>query len=102
MGDLGNDEPSLLAIAFSADEHRLAAAYGYDVQVWDLQQEDPPRHVVGRGRQSGWITSVDLSPDGLWLATASGDTLVELWDLAGSSGTHSFEGAQRGRRFGGF
>jgi WD40 repeat protein len=31
-------EPSLLAIAFSADETRLAAAYGYVAELWDLTQ----------------------------------------------------------------
>jgi WD40 repeat protein len=40
-------EDSLLAIAFNGDETRLAVAYGYVAEVWDLTQENPPHHVVG-------------------------------------------------------
>ena len=44
-------EPSLLAIAFSADETRLAAAYGYVAELWDLTQPDPPASPVGTYRK---------------------------------------------------
>ena len=40
-------EDSLLAIAFNADETRMAVAYGYVTEVWDLTQENPPQHVLG-------------------------------------------------------
>src|SRR5262249_49943460 len=40
-------EPSLLAIAFSPDETRLAAAYGYVAELWDLTQPDPPASPIG-------------------------------------------------------
>ena len=47
-------EDSLMAIAFNADETRLAVAYGYVAEVWDLTQENSaaacPRHVL---RQRG-------------------------------------------------
>jgi WD40 repeat protein len=74
-------EPSLQAIAFNKDETRLAVTYGYQVQVWDLTQEDPAGHVVSRGLHDQWIKTVDFSPDGRWLATGSIDTNVKLWDL---------------------
>lgn len=54
--------------------------YGYQVQVWDLTQDDPAGHVVRRGLHDQWITAVDFSPDGRWLATGSIDTNVKLWD----------------------
>lgn len=75
-------EDSLLAFAFNADETRLAVAYGYEAQVWDLSQQQPPQHVVQRANHAQWITTVALSPDNRWLATGSIDTTVKLWDLA--------------------
>jgi WD40 repeat protein len=81
--DLG-DEHSLLAIAFNADETRLAVAYSYAAEVWDLTQENPPQHVTASGRHDQWIGAVALSPDNRWLATGSNDTDVKLWDLTGA------------------
>src|SRR5262249_42529541 len=57
--------------------------YGYQAQVWDLTQENPARHVVSRAHHDQWITAVDFSPDGQWLATGSIDTNVKLWGLTG-------------------
>ncbi|GGI21019.1 hypothetical protein GCM10010987_12280 [Bradyrhizobium guangdongense] len=78
-------EPSLLAIAFSADDTRLAAAYGYVAELWDLTQPAPPASVVGTyASGGGWITTLDISADGRWLALGSlGSTDVRLWRLAG-------------------
>lgn len=80
------DEDSLLAFAFNADETRLAVAYGYAVEVWDLTQQNPPQHVVGRYAGSGgWVGAVGLSPDNKWLAVGSGSgAAVMLWDLTGA------------------
>ena len=81
--DLGNEHP-LLAIAFNADETRLAVAYGYATEVWDLTQENPPQHVVGTsGGSGGWIRAVGLSPDNRWLAIGSSGSDVMLRDLMG-------------------
>ena len=81
--DLGNEHP-LLAIAFNADETRLAVAYGYVTEVWDLTQENPPQHVVGTsGGSGGWIRAVGLSPDNRWLAIGSSGSDVMLRDLMG-------------------
>jgi WD40 repeat protein len=82
---LGNED-SLLAIAFNADETRLAVAYGYVAEVWDLTQENPPQHVLGTyGGSGGWIGTLGLSPDNHWLAIGSGSgSNVLLWDLTGS------------------
>src|SRR5260370_36359896 len=82
------DEDSLLAIAFNADETRLAIAYGYVAEVWDLTQENPPQHVLGRYSSSGgWIGTLglSLSPDNHWLAIGSGSgSNVFFWALPGS------------------
>jgi hypothetical protein len=81
-------EDSLLAIAFNADETRLAVAYGYVAEVWDLTQQNPPQHVLGRYSSSGgWVSTLglSLSPDNRWLAIGSGSgSNVLLWDLTGS------------------
>jgi hypothetical protein len=35
--------------------------------VWDLTQENPPQHVLGRYSSSGgWILTLGLSPDNHW------------------------------------
>lgn len=78
-------EDSLLAIAFNADETRLAVAYGYFAEVWDLTQENPPQHVVETsGGSGGWIRAVGLSRDNRWLAVGSSGSDVMLRDLMGA------------------
>ena len=75
------NEDSLLAVAFSRDESRLAVAYGYAAEVWDLTQPDPPQHVVATAGRGQWIGAVALSPDNRWLATGSLEADVMLTDL---------------------
>jgi WD40 repeat protein len=75
------EEDSLRAVTFSVDETRLAVAYGYQAEVWDLTEEEPSRHVVKRAAHNQWILAVALSPDNRFLATGSIDTNVNLWDL---------------------
>jgi WD40 repeat protein len=81
-------EPSLLAVAFSPDETRLAAAYGYVAELWDLTQPDPPASPVESYLSGGgWITTLDISADGRWLALGSlSSNDVRLWRLAGDPG----------------
>jgi WD40 repeat protein len=78
-------EASLLAVAFSSDETRLAAAYGYVAELWDLTQPDPPASVIGTyPGGGGWITTLDISADGRWFALGSGASNdVRLWRLSG-------------------
>jgi len=80
-------EPSLLGIAFSHDDTRLAVAYGYVAEVWDLTQPDPPARVTGTyASGGGWIQTLALSPDGRWLAPRSLSSAdVRLWNLRDQS-----------------
>lgn len=78
------NEDSLLAISFGGDDTRLAVAYGYRAEVWDLNQPNPPQHVVASDSRGGWINAVALSPDNRWLATGSLEAEIHLTDL-----THS-------------
>ena len=81
-------EPSLQAIAFSPDETRLGAAYGYVAELWDLTRPDPPASLVGTYPSGGgWIRTLDISADGRWLALGSlSSNDVRLWRLAGNPG----------------
>jgi len=78
------NEDSLLAISFGGDDTRLAVAYGYRAEVWDLTQPNPPQHVIATDSRGGWINAVALSPDNRWLATGSLEAEIHLTDL-----THS-------------
>lgn len=87
LSELGDEHP-LLAIAFTADETRLAVAYGYVAEVWNLTEENPPAHKLGPFASSGgWISAVAVSPDRRWLAIGGGDARVMLWDLTGGRAT---------------
>src|SRR5262249_54438309 len=95
-------EASLLAIAFNADETRLAVAYGYVAEVWDLTQENPPQHVLGPYPGSGgWIRTLGLSPDNHWLAigTLSGSDVQFVGPNRITQGSDCFEGAWRCSEF---
>jgi len=80
-------EDSLLEVAFNGDDTRLAVAYGYVVELWDLTLPDPPDRPVGSFASSGgWISAVALSADQRWLAVASGSSAdVQLFDLREST-----------------
>ncbi|WP_372504838.1 WD40 repeat domain-containing protein [Lentzea flava] len=80
---LGGSHEEVMAVAFSPDRSRLAAA-GRDssIRVWDVTGGEPqlitvldaPREVV---------LDLDWNPAGTLLAAASADTTVYLFDLAG-------------------
>ena len=75
-------EDSLLAVSCSADDTRLAVAYGYTAEVWDLTRPNPPQHVVASAGRGQWINAVALSPDNHWLATGGLEADVMLSDLS--------------------
>src|SRR5258707_2672486 len=56
-------EDSLLAVAFSGDETRLAGGYGHAAEGRELTQPDPPQHVAGPVLCPWWIDAGPLQPD---------------------------------------
>lgn len=82
-------EASLIGIAFSPDETRLAVAYGYVAELWDLTAADPPAAPLGTYAGSGgWIQALDISADGRWLVLGSGSSAVlHAFDLQAGTAT---------------
>jgi WD40 repeat protein len=74
------------AVAFSPDEHTLAAASGDGmVHLWDVtdanRSELPPLKA-----KSGAVHSIAFKPDGRLLAAGYADGTVKIWDLVKTGG----------------
>ena len=70
---------SVLCIATSPDGAMVAArTTSNDIHIW----KSPSTNSVAvlRGHQ-GWVRSISFSPDGQWLASASQDQAVRLWNI---------------------
>ncbi|HEY6746371.1 MAG TPA: helix-turn-helix domain-containing protein [Mycobacteriales bacterium] len=68
-------------VTFSRDGGLLAAAAGdRTIWAWDLRGRDPALALRLTGATDSVFT-LDLRPDGKWLAAGSADTLVRLWNL---------------------
>ena len=66
-------------LAFTARGNVLASAGDTEIRLWDL---DSGRNLAEINEHTGWITSVDFSPDGQTLITGQNDGSVWLWDVA--------------------
>ncbi len=87
------EDRMIFSLAFSPDGRTLAAATdSLTVNLWDMTQGRVVRTLKGHApskapadgfRAPAWtLKSIQFSPDGKTLATASNDCLVKLWDVA--------------------
>lgn len=73
------------SLAFSADSQRLATGGYRTVKIWRRKTE-PTRELVGLSPATGLST---VSPDGRWIAQASGEQVIEITDCQ-SGQSHRF------------
>ena len=89
---LGAHRGTVRAIAFSPDGKLAATSSGdHTCMVWDLERRvrmatlgSVPENLTGGGVGSGHkhiLTSVSISPDGAFVATASYDKTLRVWSL---------------------
>lgn len=58
----------------------VASKYGGDVQLWYLDETPEPRKGRNLRGHNDSVLSLDFSSDGHWLATASADGTLRIWD----------------------
>jgi len=73
-GDILNSNQ---AVRFSPDGTRIATSAGNAVQVWNATTGHPVTRPL---RHGGMVRSIEFSPDGHKLLTASEDGMARLWD----------------------
>jgi tetratricopeptide (TPR) repeat protein len=79
---LGSQNEMFQAVAISGTGRWVAASSNQTIHVWDREAKDPaPRAHVLRGHEQH-VERLAFSPDGAWLASASQDGDVRLWNVA--------------------
>jgi cytochrome c len=81
-------EGAVNAVAFLRDSRMVTASADARIAVWASGQSEPEATFDGH---TAPIASLAVSPDGVWLASASWDHTVRLWPLKGGS-PRVFEG----------
>jgi len=70
---------TMLNMRYSRDGRYVAVAHMFGVDLWETQAWTVTRRLDGHTRP---VTSVDFSPDGSRLASASADGQVVVWDMS--------------------
>lgn len=79
MGTPVNCDGAAISVTFSPDGKLLAAACGYALQLWNV--EDPRHPVLVARPTGGGVTQVVFGPSGRILAAADNNRAVTLWNL---------------------
>ncbi len=87
------------AVAFSPDEQRVVGlrairhslALTGEAVVWNVATRQPLRRLTGHGAT---ISSLDWSPNGAWIVSASHDKTIKTWDAETGAELATFEGHQ--------
>jgi WD40 repeat protein len=86
---IDSDGANASAIAFSADESRVAVAFGHRAAIWRMEE---PRHkpVVLRGHFL-LVRAVGFLPGGETVLTAGMDGMARLWDATTGTQLRAFD-----------
>ena len=73
---------AITAVAFSFDG-QMAAVGGQDgvIQLWDIHDLHNPKPLPKLVGQNGKVTSLDFSPDGSKILSASANGTVRVWPI---------------------
>jgi WD40 repeat protein len=82
-----------LAVATDANPNIIPPADGsqsntYSVDIWDVSEQEV---IATLGQQSAPVLRLAYSPDGKLLATAGGDSMVQLWDAETGQSVRTIE-----------
>ena len=79
-----NVQAALLAVAFSPDGTRLAAASDdRQARIWHVTNSTLDQ-LISLTKQGDWVFDVSFSPNSRQILTASGDGYARLWSLTGA------------------
>jgi len=88
---LPSDSAPVSSVAFSSDNTYLVEGrWDNRAYVWRLDNLTQP-HQVLRGHR-GFVNDVAVHPNNQWIATASTDKTIRLWDVETGETTRIFEG----------
>jgi len=78
---------SIHSVRFSPDGRSLVTACGQAVRLWTLQPDPQNASWVDLGGRGGKVNWATFSPDGLYIASASDDGTIKIWNAVSGQST---------------